>query len=80
MPRDGEWVVNGCAFNPHHIFVFYDNAGRAVAHVEICFHCGDIESSQEKKDTETTEYYWAQGMLSDLVDELGLVSSPGENP
>jgi hypothetical protein len=32
-------------YMPHHGFVFYDKKGRAMGHVELCFHCGEAKSS-----------------------------------
>src|SRR5205823_2599237 len=31
-------------FSPHHAFVFYDTRQEAVAWVEVCFHCSNIEA------------------------------------
>ncbi len=31
-------------FDPHHAFVFYDAHQKAVAWVEVCFHCNNIKA------------------------------------
>jgi hypothetical protein len=31
-------------FSPHHAFVFYDAHQKAVAWVEVCFHCNNIKA------------------------------------
>ena len=34
----------GC-FNPHHAFVFFDSDGNMVGRIDICFKCGNYDSS-----------------------------------
>jgi len=36
-------ILTNC-FDPHHAFVFYDAHRKAVAWVEVCFHCGNIQA------------------------------------
>jgi hypothetical protein len=36
-------ILTNC-FDPHHAFVFYDANRKAVAWVQVCFHCGNIQA------------------------------------
>lgn len=51
-------------WNPRHAFVFYDDAGKAVAEVDVCFECANAMGAYTK---------WPDlGALATLVTDLGL--------
>jgi hypothetical protein len=31
-----------CGFDPHHVFVFFDQAGAPVARIDVCFTCSEV--------------------------------------
>ncbi|MCW1916285.1 hypothetical protein OJ996_22035 [Luteolibacter sp. GHJ8] len=62
-PRQG----TGC-YLPHHGFVFYDQAGKIVAHVSPCLLCKNGRAEPGNKNLST----WDFAALSKLVTELGL--------
>ncbi|MDB9741935.1 hypothetical protein OAB00_03680 [Akkermansiaceae bacterium] len=35
-------------YMPHHGFVFYNKQGKAIGHLELCFQCGNVDSSPKK--------------------------------
>jgi hypothetical protein len=41
-----ETVTFTNCFDPHYAFVFYDAHRKAVAWVEVCFHCGNIQAPE----------------------------------
>jgi hypothetical protein len=67
------WPKSAC-YNPHHVFVFYDKGGKAVAAYEICLEClGCIFWPEPKEKIEAVDYIG----ISKLLGGLGL--GPGGN-
>lgn len=59
-------VIAAC-FNPHHAFVFYDESGKIIAYVDLCFQCGNY---RYHPDGFSRSIDW--GALESLVKELGM--------
>lgn len=57
---------------PHHAFVFYDDAGRPVAHLEVCFTCRRTKASPAGI-AESFDY----SILWNLLHELGVPAERG---
>lgn len=63
---------HSACFIPHHAFVFYDAAGRVVAHTEICFNCSAQKSYPAGlPDSINYQAVW------DLLRELGVPCGDG---
>lgn len=60
---------NLCVFDPRHAFVFYDDAKRDVAQIEICYECMQAKSKPNSDFLDTLVDFWE---LSRLFQELGI--------
>jgi len=40
-----ERVPGVFCYMPHHAFVFFDKNGKPMGHIELCFQCGNVDSS-----------------------------------
>lgn len=61
-------VPGAFCYLPHHGFVFYDKEGRAMGHIELCFQCGNVDSSP----TGLPEREWDWKEMRKLLEELKL--------
>jgi hypothetical protein len=66
LDSKAEEEVSADCYMPHHGFVFYDKEGKAIGHIELCFQCGNADSSHE----ELKEKPWDWGVLRKLLLEL----------
>lgn len=65
--RSNKALVPGAfCYYPHHGFVFYDKAGKAMGHIELCFQCRNADFSP--KGLPEREWNWAE--LRKLLEEL----------
>ncbi|BCX49075.1 conserved hypothetical protein [Haloferula helveola] len=53
-------------YMPHHGFVFFDKAGKPMGHIELCFQCGNVDSSP--KGLPDREWDWKA--IRKLLGEL----------
>ncbi len=67
--------ISARCYMPHHGFVFYDKQDKAIGHIELCFQCGNADSSPRK----LMKKRWDWGVLSKLLMELE-VPIFNENP
>ena len=61
-----ERVPGAFCYLPHHGFVFYDKKGSAMGHIELCFQCGNVDSSP--KGLPEREWDWKE--MRKLLQEL----------
>ena len=54
-------------FYPHHAFVFYDDLGKVVGHINICFLCSNY-SGEPKHFAD----YWNVDSLGELISGMGI--------
>lgn len=67
--RPAKWTRQGTGcYLPHHGFVFYDKAGKPVAHVSPCFLCKNGRAEPGNKNMSN----WDFAALSKLITELGM--------
>ena len=66
MRSSKERVPGAFCYHPHHGFVFYDKKGRAMGHIELCFQCGNVDSSP--KGLSKVEWDWK--VMRKLLEEL----------
>ena len=59
-------------FYPHHAFIFYDDAGKIVGDINICFLCSNYSGMPEGFAQQ-----WNLEALADLVQDIGM---PLRNP
>ena len=57
-------------YDPHHVFVFYSEAGAVVAAIEICFKCRGLVAIPKMPDSFAQHHDLIT--LARLVDSLGL--------
>jgi hypothetical protein len=55
-------------YMPHHGFVFFDKNGKAMGHIELCFQCGNVDSSPE--GLPMREWNWKA--IRELLEELDI--------
>ena len=55
-------------YMPHHGFVFYNKQGKAIGHIELCFQCGNVDSSPKK--LKARPWNWVE--LQKLLEEAKL--------
>lgn len=67
---DPEWLT--ACFNPHHAFVFFDEKGGIVGHLDICFQCWNKRASPH-----VFAQNWDMESLLRLFESMGM---PIENP
>jgi hypothetical protein len=53
-------------YSPHHGFVFFDEEGHPMGHIELCFQCGNVQNSPE--GLPEVEWNWAE--IKKLLVEL----------
>jgi len=53
-------------YMPHHGFVFYNKKGKALGHIELCFQCGNVDSSPKKLAARSWD--WLE--IGKLLEEL----------
>jgi hypothetical protein len=53
-------------YMPHHGFVFFDADGKAMGHIELCFTCGNVDSSP--KGLPDNEWNWKE--MRKILEEL----------
>ena len=53
-------------YMPHHGFVFYNKQGKAIGHIELCFQCGNVDSSPKK--LAAREWDWEE--MKKLLEEV----------
>ena len=58
---------------PHHSFVFYDESGGIVGHIDICFLCSNYRGSPKENFADV----WDLDGLKTLIEDLGM---PIKNP
>ena len=64
-------VTNAAAcYDPHHIFVFYDENGNVAKSVEICFSCLNIQTSPGLQESQWKRHDFRN--LARLCDEIGI--------
>ena len=61
-----EPVAQAGCYMPHHGFVFFDKDGKAMGHIELCFHCGNSASSPKGIPNQ----YWDWVIIRKLLEEL----------
>ncbi len=68
----GEHPVTSAAacYDPHHIFVFYDENGQIINLVEICFGCLNVHTYPELEETQWRRHDFRS--LARLCDEIGI--------
>lgn len=59
-------------FYPHHAFVFYDESGGIVGHINICFLCSNYSGEPSGFPN-----HWNLDELAKLITEIGM---PLRNP
>lgn len=57
-------------YDPHHIFVFYDDDGEIKNTIEICFSCLNIHTSPELEESQWRRHDFRS--LARLCDEIGI--------
>jgi hypothetical protein len=63
-------MFSGCAFNPRHAVVFYDEAGKRVSLLRVCFEC--MQFGEEPKAYDRPKQSLDYGALADFMEEMGL--------
>ena len=53
-------------YMPHHGFVFYNKQGNAIGHIELCFQCGNVDSSPKKLAARP----WNWSEIKKLLEEV----------
>ena len=53
-------------YMPHHGFIFYNTQGKAIGHIELCFQCGNKDSTP--KSLSAHPWDWAE--LKKILEEL----------
>jgi hypothetical protein len=61
---------SAACYDPHHIFVFYDEDDQIVNSIEICFSCLNINTSPELQETQWSKHDFRS--LARLCDEIGI--------
>ncbi|MFT3992285.1 MAG: hypothetical protein QM680_12835 [Luteolibacter sp.] len=67
------YLIKDC-YNPHHLFVFYDPAGKPTAAIEVCFSCCRVKTMPEIRtmDQSNTLETADLARLAQIVSEAGL--------
>ena len=66
LRSDEDRVPGALCYLPHHGFVFYDEAGVAMGHIELCFQCRNVDSSPKG----LPEKEWDWKAIRQLLKEL----------
>ena len=61
-----ERVPGAFCYMPHHGFVFFNKQGRPMGHIELCFQCGNVDSSPRG----LPEREWDWKAIRKLLEEL----------
>ena len=61
-----ERIPGALCYLPHHGFVFFDADGKPMGHIELCFQCGNVDSSP--KGPPDNEWNWEE--ISKILGEL----------
>jgi len=66
LSTDKEDQYGALCYMPHHGFVFYNKQGKAIGHIELCFQCGNVDSSPKK--LAAREWDWVE--MKKLLEEV----------
>lgn len=67
---EGEALPHVACYIPHHIFIFYDDAGEAKRAIEVCFECNGVHTVPALSEGQWRKHDLVE--LAHLSSELGI--------
>ena len=61
-----ELIPGAFCYMPHHGFIFYNSKGKALGHIELCFQCGNVDSSPMS----LSDYQWDWDAIEKILKDL----------